>query len=218
MKLLKQFSKTIPVFVLGILALQSCGPATSISGTWKNPEVKDRKYKNLVVVALTDNILAKQQVEKDLQSSLQRSGLQVSKSLDLFPPGFLSSKADKEEILNKVRQSGQDAILTISLLDEKTESRYVPGNVAYSPFGFNYYGSFGGYYNYLTPMMYAPGYYREDKTYFIETNLYDAQTENLIWSAQSETYNPSNLQSFSKDFAQVTADRLISEGLFITNK
>ena len=191
----------------------ACAPSTSITGTWKNPESPTKGIKNLAIVALTDNVLARQQVENELQEALQKSNLIVRKSIELLPPDFQTAKAEKDEILKRVRQSNIDAILTVSLLDEKTESRYVPGNMTYAPFGFGYYGSFGGYYNYLAPMMYGQGYYREDKTYFIETNLYDAQSEQLIWSAQSETYNPADLKSFSKDFAKVTADKMRKDGL-----
>jgi hypothetical protein len=38
--------------------------------------------------------------------------------------------------------------------------------------------------------------------------LYDAETEDLIWSAQSETYNPVNLETFSENFAEEIVEEL----------
>ena len=78
---------------------------------------------------------------------------------------------------------------------------------------FGYYGTFWGYYNTWHPTLYSPGYYQEDKVYFIETNLYDAETEQLLWSAQSETYNPSSLTIFAKTFADVVVSRMQQEDL-----
>ena len=61
--------------------------------------------------------------------------------------------------------------------------------------------------------MYSPGYYEDDKVYYIETNLYDADTEELLWSAQSETYNPTSLPDFASDFAEVVVARMEKENL-----
>jgi hypothetical protein len=46
-----------------------------------------------------------------------------------------------------------------------------------------------------------------EKTYYLETNLYDAESENLIWSAQSQIYSPNYFNTFTEDFAaEITAN------------
>jgi hypothetical protein len=76
-----------------------------------------------------------------------------------------------------------------------------------------YYGRFTGYYSYYNPVMYDPGYYATDKNYYLEINLYDAKTEELVWSAQSETTNPSSIETFSYSFSQLVVNQLIKDGL-----
>jgi hypothetical protein len=49
--------------------------------------------------------------------------------------------------------------------------------------------------------------------YYLETNLYDAKTEELIWAAQSETYDPSNINSFIKGYVKSTLERMQKDGL-----
>jgi hypothetical protein len=71
-----------------------------------------------------------------------------------------------------------------------------------------YGGGFGGYYGYMGPMMYNPGYYTEEKTYFMEADLFDVASEKLIWSAQSEAYDPSSISKFSRDYTAVIVDRI----------
>jgi hypothetical protein len=62
--------------------------------------------------------------------------------------------------------------------------------------------------------VYSPGYYTTDKTYFLECNLYDLKQDGkLVWSGQSETYNPSSLESFAKSFAARVSDALQNAGL-----
>lgn len=132
-----------------------------------------------------------------------------------MPPTMAAAeKPKKMELLNQIKGTGVNAILTVALINQETENRYVRGSAAYAPFPrFNYYGSFWGYYNNWYPAMQTPGYYEEDKIYFLETNLYDASTEQLLWSAQSETMNPESLERFSKDFASVVLAKMKEDGL-----
>lgn len=191
------------------------GTTTEVTGSWKNPDVTLLPMNTILVTALTGRTNARQTVETDLSNALQKKGFKAVKSMDILPPSFTTGKEpDKEALLKKIKGSAIDAILTVALIDQTTENRYVPGNYGYQPMTrFGYYGRFWGYYATWYPTLYSPGYYTEEKTYFLETNLYDAHTEALLWSAQSETYNPESLQSFSKGFANVVLQEMQKNGL-----
>src|SRR4030095_17201404 len=81
------------------------------------------------------------------------------------------------------------------------EVRYVPGSTAYSvmPY-YSYYGNYTGYYSHYTQTVSDPSYYAAEKDYFIQSNLYDAASEEIMWSVQSEVYSPSTLEKFSKSY------------------
>lgn len=124
--------------------------------------------------------------------------------------------SNSEVLLQKIQADGYDAILTAAIVDEQTETRYVPGNrTMYAPMPrFGWYGSFSGYYSHFHPMMFNdPGYYREDKVYFLETNLYDAATDRLLWSAQYQKVNPSNLEHASKRFSELAINTMHEQNL-----
>jgi len=36
--------------------------------------------------------------------------------------------------------------------------------------------------------------------YFIESNLYDVNTLELLWSVQSKSYNPTDIEKVSKEY------------------
>ena len=205
------------LYLIGIctaLLLQACASSTQITASWKKPETVSTKS-NILVAALTRNLEAKNTVEGALAYSFKNVGLEVTSGGELFAPNFTDDiSKNKDVMLEKIRNNGNDAILTITLLDQQTETRYVPGAATYAPaMRFNFYGGFYSYYNYRYPAVYDPGYYTQDKTYFLETNLYDADTEELLWSAQSRTYNPNNLDQFAEEFANLMVDRLKREGL-----
>jgi hypothetical protein len=209
--------KKVIVYILIATGLAACSTSTEITGSWKSDEANTaaEKISSILVTALSAKTNARETVENDLATALEKNGYKTVKSIDIMPPTFTDGKApDKEALLAKIKGTGVNAILTVALIDEETENRYVPGNAGYVPVPrFGYYGSFWRYYNTWYPTLFSPGYYAEDKVYFIETNLYDATTEELIWSAQSETYNPASLDKFSEDFAAVVMAKLENDGV-----
>lgn len=210
---LKQFYlTTISIVFISIIFL-SCSSGVRITGSWANKEkITGKQYKKVFIAALTGNAEVKTVVENDLAAAATAQGYAVVKSNDIFPPSFTSS-ADNAVVLQKVREQGCDAIFTIAVINKESDVRYVPGSTMYQPMGFGYYGNFGRYYGYRYPMMYQPGYYTNDKTYFLESNLYDAASEDLLWSAQSKVYNPSNLEKVSREHTALLVKKLTEDGL-----
>jgi hypothetical protein len=195
--------------------LSACAPTTEITGSWKNPQVSQKQVSSILITSLTDKTNVRQTVEKDLTSALEQKSIKAIKSIDILPPSFTEGKEpDKDVLLDKIKGTEVDAILTVALIDKETENRYVPGTFDYRPMTrFGYYGRFWGYYTQWYPTLYSPGYYTEDKVYFMETNLYDADTEELLWSAQSETYNPVSLSDFSKELSSIVLKKMESDGV-----
>jgi hypothetical protein len=197
-----------------VTIIGACSPSTKIIGSWTGPNTPSEPYKSIFVTAISENLVARQTIENDIDAILQKDGVEAKSSFDIIPPGFKATAENKDATVAAIRDGGSDAILTIALLDQTSETRYVPGTTMYSPMGYGgYYGRFSGYYSYYNPVMYDPGYYATDKNYYLEINLYDAKTEELVWSAQSETTNPSSIETFSNSFSQLVVNQLLKDGL-----
>jgi hypothetical protein len=204
--------KKLIVLIL-LASLNACAPVTVITGSWKSPDYQSKNYKNILVAALTSHAVSKATVENDLSALLNSYNITATKSINLFPPEISNSDSDRNTIMQKVKGKNIDAILTVSLLKKETESRYLRGAYPYNPeLRFDYYRSFWGYYTYWYPYGYSPEYYTES-TYYFETNLYDTKTEELVWSAQSQTYDFADLSKFSKDFANGIVNKLKADGI-----
>jgi hypothetical protein len=190
-------------------ALVSCGPSQKVTSSWKNPQVtSSTNYKKVFIASMVSNPNYRSIIERDLAAAAQAHGLQTVSGMDIFPATLAGSQSiSKEEALQKIRASGADAILSVALVDKQSDTRYVPGTTTYIPhMG---YAGFGGYYGYAYGAYYSsPGYYTEDKTYFMEARLFDVASENMIWSAQSEAYNPSKIDKFSRDYTALLVDRM----------
>ncbi|WP_299987811.1 hypothetical protein [uncultured Pontibacter sp.] len=204
----------LPLLLL-LTGIAACSSSTQIMGSWKSPEIEAQNYQRVVVAALTDNVLARQEVENDLQAQLQMRGIQATRSIDLFPPSATAKTGpDVNLLIERIKEDGHDAILTATLVDEQTETRYVPGNMGYRPMTrFVWYGSFRGYYNYWYPTLYDPGYYTEDKVYYLETNLYDVNSDRLVWSAQSKSHSPRSLRKAASRFAELTVQKMAEDNV-----
>lgn len=212
--------KTLRLFI-GLLLLTgiwSCSTNTMVTGSWHKDNTTANGYKNIFVAAITSNITAKQAVENGLQTQLQQEGLTVEKSIDVFPPDFSTQTGQKRDlIIGKIQRTNADGILTIALLRKETETRYEPGGGYWNPgLRYGYYNNFWSYYNNWYPSVYAPGYYDQQKVYYIETNLYNAKTEELIWAAQSKTYDPANIDDFLKGYTKAIKAQMIKDGLITT--
>lgn len=196
----------------------SCSSSQRITTSWVNPERPQKKYSTVFVAALIQNNQLKYAIEGDLGAAAKSKGFNVVRGYEIFPPNFnKENMRDRDLVLKLIRDKGCDVILSVAIIDQKSETRYVQsgisvGYVPYSGYGpYGTYGSFGtgfyGYYNYWSPTLYTPGYYTTDKTYFIEANAYDAETQQLIWSVQSKAYNPSGIEKSSKEYTALLVEQ-----------
>lgn len=206
--------RTLLFAILLAIFISSCGPTQQITGYWVNKEAGPRgPYKSIFILVITENKSGKLIVEDKMSTLLNSMGRKVITASDLFPPSFsITGQLTREQLSESIAKTGCDAILTMALLDVKTVEQFQPGTT-YTPMGWGYYGSYYGYYDHYYPVVYSPGYYSTDKTYYLETNFYDRADDLLLWSIQSEAYNPSNLNSWFEGYSKLLLNKLNREGL-----
>ena len=208
--------KLIITFLVAILSF-CCKAPQKITSSWVNPERPAKKYSTVFVAALIQNNPIKYAIEDNLGAAAKARGFNVVKGYQLFPPNFnKDNMRDKDLVLRLIREKGCDVILSIAVIDVKSDTRYVSGmSVAYTPYaGYGPYGTYGGYgvgfygyYAYWSTSLYDPGYYTTDKTYFLEANAYDTETQQLVWSVQSKAYNPSGIEKSSQLYTDLLMEQ-----------
>jgi hypothetical protein len=203
----------ISALLLLTLIMSGCGPTHKITGSWAAPDAKSfGPYKKAFIIVLTQNKNNNYYIEQQMAKTLKSRGIDAVKSNDIFPPKFsVTQDMTKEQLAEAIKKTGCDAVLTLSVLDVKSVESYHPGT-SYYPVSYGY-GGYYGYYNYYYPQVYSPGYYSVDKTYYLETNLYDMASDKLVWSVQSESSNPTNLSDAFKSYSYMLIKHLQSEGL-----
>lgn len=204
--------------LLAVLFVTACSPSTKITRSWSSPEKSVTGYDNFFVAVVLSDIGMRQVIENDIQSKLQRLGISSVVSNETIQPNFWrSTDLTKSAMINVVRESQKDAIMTVSLVDVQDEQRYIPGHMMMGgPMmmgpGWGM-GNFGGFWGWNHGMMMTPGHIVNDRKYFVEINVYDTESELLVWSAQSRTINPRSLERASREFSQIVLERMLEDGV-----
>ncbi len=200
--------KRIALFLaLGLLAGACSSTKSSVTGSWLKEDITPVEHDNALVIAVSSNLELRTYLEKTAAQVLKERKFQnVHQSVNLYGPDLAKPDAMKAQVEQSIQEKDLDLIYSVVIKNVDSETRYVPPTVStvpttgyYRPYG-PYYGSYRNYYPTTYQEVYQPGYYVESKTYFLETNIYDAKTEELLWSAQSATVNPSNVNTFSKSY------------------
>ena len=203
-----------PLILLFALIFTACGPSQQITNSWINPEANSKgPYESIFVIVLSQDKETSFSVEDRMAAIIASRGQKFVVSSAVFPPNLsISENFSREQMAEAIKRTGCDAVFVIALLDVKTDEHYQPGH-AYYPMNYGMYGSYYGYYNHYYPQVYSPGYYTSDKTYYIETNFYDLESDQLLWSIQSEAYNPSSLDSWFDKYSYDLINELKKEAV-----
>lgn len=201
----------IPLFAI---LLSACGPSQKITNSWINPDLSSNApYESIFVMVLSQSTGTSFSVEDRIAATLAERGQKAVLSSGVFPPNTkISENFTREQMTAAIKKTGCGAVFVISVLDVQTVETYNPGS-SYYPMNHGYYGSYYGYYNHYYPQVYSQGYYSTDKTYYIETNFYDLANDKLLWSIQSEAYNPSSMDSWFDTYIYDLLNELKNEGL-----
>lgn len=202
------------IVLLFATLLSACGTSQKITNSWINPEALSKDpYKSIFVMVLSPNNGASFDIEDQMALTINSRGNKAVRSTDVFPPNIsLSETFTKEQLAEAIKKTGCDAVFVLAVLDVKSETYYQSSGY-YAPMSYGMYGSYYGYYNYYHPYVYSPGYYTTDKTYYIESNFYDLEEDQLLWSIQSEANNPSSIDSFFEEYSYNLLGLLKEEGL-----
>lgn len=175
---------------LGFL-MNGCA-STSVTGVWKKSDYTGQPLQSLLVVALTGDNDKKTLWENILADQLNQSGLSARPSVKSF---LGDSEVTKDEIIDYVKKEGIEGVLVTRLVDTKKEEVYYPPSGRYYDYGgrYGFYNRFDSYYPHAYDRASTPGYSTTHTTVLLETNLYLTQTQELIWSMSSDTFDPNSM-------------------------
>ena len=109
----------------------------------------------------------------------------------------------------KLDEAGIDAIIVLVM--KKREKKEGYGQRANSTRYFGNYNSYYGYMGYNITQISTPGYYGSSTKYFVESNLYDIESSEMIYSAQTKTKDPSNVKKEVEHLVSLVVNDIVKK-------
>ena len=183
----------VGVITVSVVMLAS-GKSSKVVMSWKSPAyVRTKAFSRVLALGWSDKTTIRADFEDALAAQLTATGLETlpGNTILLRPEG---THLDLKYLQTQVRDHKIDAVVVSRLIKVDNTVTYVPGT-AYAPPPLPYYGTFYGYYSAVYPVVYTPGYLKEERKVRIETNLYviSSGEGELVWTGITDTFNPSNM-------------------------
>nr|WP_295875354.1 hypothetical protein [uncultured Chitinophaga sp.] len=198
---------------LVIMALAAC--STKVTSSWRANNAqqlqKDQKIMVMALVPQKDRAL-RSQMEDFTVAEFRRKGYNAVSALQEFGPGEFMKMGEKQAI-RKLQGSDVGQVLTIVMVDKGREKSYTPG-YAYSPYG---YWGFWPYYSRWYNNYYGPGYVTYSTRYQWEGNLYDLKSGQLLYSVQSQSFDPPSTARMAVLYAQQVVKDMTKRNLLAQN-
>jgi len=211
----------LAIFAFAIL-MTTCSPSNKTSGVSVNKQkLNGRSFHKLFIEVATFDIEVRSRLENDLAATTISEGYAAVKSLDMIPFSLKEPKLPaKDEIELKVKESGCDAILIVSLLRKAEAVEYTPGTVTNSNSQFlagilaDVLKRGGGGNVNPIPAVNTPGSFSHgDMNFILQSTLFDVPAEELMFSFQSENIDISSLDKVSKSYSTALIAQLRKEKL-----
>ena len=201
-------------FISQLVFMIACQPS-KITQSWTAKDAAPKKYKKVLVLGvLTDDDSEIQiKMEDHLADDLKKHGYPALAANKLLPAGTFV-RGDTARAQTAIKSKGFDAVLTVVLLDKKKERYYIPGKITDNA-RYNQHGWFERYYNNVSERIYTPGYYGEETKYIWENNFYDLQTQQMIYSARTRSFDIVSKNTLAHAYGLLLANNLVKKNILV---
>jgi len=185
--------------VAALAALAACSTPTSVTDQWKDPSYAAGPMKRVVVMGLRVPPATRHLIEDRFVADLAKQGVQSAPSYTVFGDQL----PDRDTARATLVRGGYDGALVLRLHRVDETPRYVPGEGFYgAPYG-----------PFWSSSVYDPGYVVIDKTVIFESSLWALRDGKRVWTANTQTDNPSSSSDFAKSLSKEVLPELSKQGL-----
>ncbi len=168
--------------------------STKLEKSWADPSfsLKPSPYKKVLVVAPLKDAASQRTAEDKIVKQI-KAGTGIPSYSYLKP-----TDTDEKLLQDQLIKDGFDGIIVMHLTDVEKRVSYNQGT------------SYGGWYGYR---YYTPGYYTEDKTFLVETNMYSVKDNKLMWSGTTSSLNPTSFNQSMDEIIYAIKTELQKKGI-----
>ena len=197
------------LFVLVMTTFTQVAPevfaGTKIVHRWVLTGAPMPRLKKILVAAVLQNYLIRQELEDEMAKLLAESGIEGVKSHMVLPP---RNEMMEGELKQRIKESDLDAVLVIRPKDARSETKEVASlSTSYLPPS-SYYRLWP-YWSMAWGQVYSTTTAVEERTIVrAEFNLYYVKDESLLWNGQTDTVYSKNFGKLGREYAKALIRQL----------
>lgn len=162
----------------------------------------------VLVAGIAENGMKQRLFEDTFCTALKNAGVDAVQSYtNISEEDF----ANKNKIRAVAQALGVRYLLVTHMAGSDKRQVYRPATTYPAPH--SYYYDYDRYYPMVYGYVHEPGYYTTHEYVQLESNLYDVDTEKLVWSAATETVDPREIQKVVDELSKVLVKQMQADGI-----
>jgi hypothetical protein len=186
-------------FILAFALPLSAG-TSELNAVTYNRQFTQLPLKKILVIGLADKVERRSVFEESFVDLIRRRGLDAETGLSLFPA---DQQISRDLIKKTMQEKGFDSVMVSRLYRVEARTGLIPGN---RPKDFDHD------YPEMANTVYAPGHLKKSQNFIIQTKIYASDGE-FVWSAESETFDPSSIDDLVLSMAKAMGKDLSAKGI-----
>jgi len=195
-------NRVLNLFVLtSLLLMIACAP-TKFASVWKNDSYTGGPLKSVMVVGVSENLKNRKMFEDVFTEKFKKTGTDAVPSYSAI---LTFKDLKKDRVLNEAEKLGIKTILVTQLLGVKEEY------VHYEPLDYDPYRgrtAFGRHFSGPDQYAHSSVTYTKMENVRLQTNLYQRETQELIWNSVTETLRPESVKEVIDSLSSVIMKNL----------
>jgi hypothetical protein len=199
-------------FLVGVFVTSSAKSVKMVT-SWFNENYKGQTFHKILVIGVAQNLEVRADFEDAMAAQIARPGIETIPGNHILLRPDPKANPDLDYLRGQIRDNHIDAVVVSRLLKVDKKVTVVPSSTYVAPFP--YYYSFYGYLGAVYPVMYDPGYTREDTTVVVETNVYATSKPDgdLVWNGVSKSFNPKSAKKVADGLVKEVPKQMEKDGL-----
>lgn len=191
------------------LIANSC-TSTQVISSWSIGNPPEGVMQKVLVLGVMADREVRDQIEQTMTTTLISDGVSANTATSVFGPKRLRGMQE-EEIVKTLKTSNYSSVMIVSLVQKEKERNYVPPTYYAYPY-MGYYRFYRRYW-YVYDRAYTPGYYTTSTNWVLEADIYTIEEDELIYSSQTRSYDPTNANDLAVSFTKSIVAELMAKNI-----
>lgn len=185
-----------------LVFLMACSH-TTVTSVWSDEQYTQVPIKSVLVIGISEVMRNRKMFESAMIVELEKHNVKAVASNQVMQ----GQKLEKENIVSTATENKLQTVLVTRLVGDKKDQVYRRRPAQFDSSD-RYQEQWGTYYSQMYDYTRTGGDQETYDNYRLENSLFDVKGRKLIWSAATETFEPSNVSKEIKRLAETLVGKM----------